>query len=155
MNLRSRVRRAIDENALDELEKLLAEDARAVRYLLGFSYLPEVELRERAARGIAIASRYHERQIQDLVRRLIWAMNDESGTNALHAPEVVRAIAEENPDLLLPMVPDLIRLAADEGLKPGLAEALRLISQGCPGRVAKELQRALNEMLLGGKDDVR
>lgn len=155
MNLRSQVRRAIDENDLEVLEELLAEDARVVRYLLGFSYLPEVELRQRAARGIAIASRYHAKQIQDLVRRLIWAMNDESGTNALTAPEVILAIADEDPELLLPVVPDLIRLAADEGLKPGLAEALRLISQGCPGKVAKELQRALNEMLLGGNDDVR
>jgi len=154
-NLRSQVRRTIDENALDELDRILSEDPRAVRYLLGFSYLPEAHLRQRAARGLAIASRYHEKLIKDLVRRLIWAMNDESGTNAVTAPEVIRAIAEENPELLLPMVPDLIRLASEEELKEGLSAALRLISRKCPGKVGKELQRTLNEILLGGAEDDR
>jgi hypothetical protein len=153
MNLRSEVRRLIDQNEIEQLGELIASNPRTVRYLLGFSYLPDEALRRRAARGIAIASNHHQKLVGDLIRRLVWAMNDESGTNAVTAPEVVRAIAEENPELLLPMVPDLFRLSADEGLREGLGEALRLVSKGCPGKVGKELQKSLNQMLLGGECD--
>ena len=146
--MRAQVRTAIDENRLDLLEELVQAEPRAIRYLLGLSYQEDAELRQRAARGLALASRHHPTQIQGLVRRLIWAMNDESGTNALTAPEVVAAIAEESPELLLPMVPDLVRLAGDEGLREGLARALKTVSERCPGKVGKELQASLNEQLL-------
>ncbi len=93
----------------------------AIRYLVGMSYNADPEIRKTATRGIALAARHHPKRVQEVVRRLIWAMNDESATNALTAPEVLEAIAEETPELLLPMVPDLTRLAADPGLHEGLS----------------------------------
>ena len=44
----------------------------------------------------AVAARHHPDLVQQVVRRLVWAMNDESGTNALTAPEVVKAVADES-----------------------------------------------------------
>ena len=72
-------------------------------------------------------------------------MNDESATNALTAPEVLEAIAAENPELLLPVVPDMTRLAADPGLHGGLARTLRTIANRCPGKVGELLGRSLRE----------
>ena len=67
-------------------------------------------------------------------------MNEKSGTNARTAPEVLQAIANERPDLLLPVVPELIGLAgADPGLREGLASTLRTVARGCPGQVAQNL----------------
>jgi hypothetical protein len=128
-----------------ELEELVESEPRAIRYLLGMSYDADPEVRERAKRGVALASRYHPKLVQEAVRRLVWAMNDESGTNALSAPAVLQAIADENPELLLPMVPDLTRLAADPGLQEGIAKTLKTVASRCPGKVGEILGRSLNE----------
>jgi predicted short-subunit dehydrogenase-like oxidoreductase (DUF2520 family) len=85
-----------------------------------------------------------------VIRRLVWAMNDESGTNALTAPEVLQAVAAERPELLLPVVPDLVRLAADEGLREGLASALRTVASRCPGQVGQELSESLGKRVRSG-----
>ncbi|MEW6071555.1 MAG: hypothetical protein AB1726_03035 [Planctomycetota bacterium] len=154
MSLRARIRDAVERGELGEIEGLVAGDPRAVRHLLGLTYHPADPVRQVACRGVALAGKHHRRLVQNLVRRLVWAMNDESGTNALTAPPVILAIANEAPELLLPMVADLVRLASDEGLHAGLAAALRIVSDRCPGRVGEEMQKALNQRWQGGESDV-
>jgi hypothetical protein len=128
-----------------ELEELVETEPRAIRYLLGMSYHSDPEIRKTAARGIALAARHHPKLVESVVRRLIWAMNDEAATNALTAPEVLFAVANEKPEVLLPMVPDMTRLAADPGLHAGLAKTLQTIATRCPGKVGASLSRSLNE----------
>ena len=115
MSLRKEVKTAVEEGRLNDVEKMIAEDKRAIRHALGHTYHPDDEIRATACRAIGLAGRYHKKLVKSVVRNLVWAMNEESGANALAAPQVIVAIAEETPELLLPMVPDLCRLAADEG----------------------------------------
>lgn len=146
MSLRARIHEAVRRGLMNgELEELVRSEPRAIRYLLGMSYNLDLEIRRTAARGVALASKHHPKLVQNVVRRLIWAMNDEAGTNALTAPEVLRAIAEERPELLLPVVADLTRLAADPGLQVGLAGTLRTVAKRCPGKVGEMLGRSLSE----------
>lgn len=133
--------RAGDEAALDAL---IAEHSATVRYLLGMTYQDEEVLAAGACRGLAIATRHHAKLVEQIIRRLVWAMNDESGTNALSAPRALLAIAEESPELLLPLVPDLARLSADEGLREGLAATLRAIADRLPGEVGKRMSADLS-----------
>jgi hypothetical protein len=157
VSLRDQLKHAIEEGQSGEfaaMESLVAAEPRAIRHLLGMTYHPEPAKRDAAARGLALASRYHPKLVQEVVRRLVWAMNDESGTNALTAPRVIQAIAEEEPQLLLPLVPDLTRLAADPGLTDGLSTALKTVSQRCPGQVGERLSRSLRKRL-GGNRRVR
>ncbi|MBU0740766.1 hypothetical protein KKG45_11595 [bacterium] len=145
MNLRTHVQEMVEHGKLDEIDMLLGVEPRAVRYLVSLTYRTEPEVRRVACRGVALAARYHPDLVQQVVRRLIWAMNDESGTNALTAPEVVKAIADERPEVLLPLVPDLARLAADEGLKDGLAGVLQTVAGSFPGAVGRGIQDSLNK----------
>lgn len=154
MSLRERVRDLVERGELERIEKLAAAEPRAVRHLLALTYHADTDVREVAARSVALASRYHPSLVQGIARRLVWAMNDESGTNALSAPAVIVAIAREKAELLLPVVPDLIRLAGDEGLSEGLAEALTTIVGACPGKVGEGLQRSLNDRIRGGESNV-
>ncbi|HUU03423.1 MAG TPA: hypothetical protein VM425_18455 [Myxococcota bacterium] len=144
MRLKETVQQAVVDGRLDDLDDIVAGNVRAVRFLLGMTYRTDATIRSTAARAIARASRYHKKAVAELVRRLVWAMNDESGANALTAPAVVRAIAEEQPDLLLPMVPDLTRLAGDEGLRKDLSAALKIVARACPGEVGNRLAGFLN-----------
>jgi hypothetical protein len=142
-SLAAEVRLALAEDRADELARLIADEPRTVRYLLAATYQPEPGLRRRASRALGEAGRHHPQIVQNVVRRLVWAMNDESGTNALHAPQVLCAIAELVPELLLPVIPDLLRLAGEEQFHEGLAIALRTVTERCPGRVGAEVARAV------------
>jgi hypothetical protein len=146
MTLRQRVEGAVEQYiGGDEaaLEALVAETSGAVRFLLGMTYRQDPTRRRAGARGLALAARHRPKLIGEVIRRLVWAMNDESGTNGLTAPDVLLAIAEEKPELLLPVVPDLTRLSADAGLQGRLRQTLECLSTACPGQVGERIARSL------------
>ena len=147
MNLKMRTHTAVRIGSEDDLERLVSEEPGAVRHALGLTYHAERGFRKRAARAVALASRRHPAMVQNIIRRLVWAMNDESGTNAATAPEVLQAIADENPEMLLPMLPDLVRLSADPELREGLAVALRTVSRRYPGEIGRKLAGSLNDRI--------
>ena len=147
MSLKTRTHIAVRNGSDDELDRLVSEEPGAVRHALGLTYHEERGIRKRAARAVALASRRHPSLVQNVIRRLVWAMNDESGTNAATAPEVLQEIADENPKLLLPMLPDLVRLSADPELSEGLAAALRTVSRRYPGEIGRQLAESLNKRI--------
>jgi hypothetical protein len=147
VSLKTRTHTAVRNGSDDELERLVSEEPGTVRHALGLTYHAERGIRKRAARAVALASRRHPAMVQNVIRRLVWAMNDESGTNGATAPEVLQAIADENPELLLPLLPDLVRLSADPELREGLASALRTVSRRCPGEIGRQLAESLNERI--------
>jgi hypothetical protein len=132
MSLRARVEAAIRGHDTAAIEALVSEDARVLRHLTSLTYDTDEQIRAAAAHAIARAAHHHPQQVSELVRRLVWAMNDESGTNSQTAPEVILAIAREQPDLLLPMMPDLARLTADQELRPLLVSAVRAVAELYP-----------------------
>ncbi|MBW2277348.1 MAG: hypothetical protein JRF63_07640 [Deltaproteobacteria bacterium] len=144
MSLRERVDQAVRERRFDDLENIVSQEPGALRHLVRKMYDVNEEIRRAAARGIALATRHHPRAVEQIIKRLVWAMNDESGTNAPHAPEVLHEIALENPRLLVPVAPDLVRLAGDLLLYDELAEVLREIVRQCPGEVGRGITDALN-----------
>ncbi|MBW2457565.1 MAG: cobyrinate a,c-diamide synthase [Deltaproteobacteria bacterium] len=143
--LRAKVRQAVMDDRLGDVEQLIAQEARTIRHLVGLTYQPDPRVRETAAKGVALAGKYHPKLVEDVIRRLVWAMNEKSGTNGTSAPEVLRAIANEQAELLLPVVPELVQLASDEGLREGLAETLRIIVDRCPGKVGASLGDSLTK----------
>ncbi len=149
MRLRQRIESLLEQDEWEAVEALVAGERRAIRHLVTLSYRPDEALRRASGRALAIAARHHPAQVQEVVRRFVWAMNDESGTNALTAPAVIHAIALERPEILLPVVPDLVRLAGDPGLHEGLAEALREVARRCPGEVGERLGKSLNQRYMG------
>lgn len=150
MSLRKEVQVAIQSGMrgdFEAIEDLVSREPAAIRFLLGMTYHSEEDKRRAASRAIGIAALHHPKLIKDVVRRLIWAMNDESGTNALTAPDVLLEIARTRPGLLLSVVPDMTRLAADEGLQVGLTATLRTVAEACPGEVGSSLSASLNKRL--------
>lgn len=143
MNTRERLEEAALGGRPEELADAVSSDKKALRHLVALSYRPEPEIRAASARGIALAGRRHPKLVQEVVRRLIWAMNDESGTNAVTAPEVLRAIAEESPELLLPFVPALLSLTADPGLREPLVEVVQTVARRDPRAVVGGMARAI------------
>lgn len=153
MSLKEKVRAAVEKGISGDwkgIEDLVSENPQSIRYLVGMTYQADDQLRTAAVNGLALASRSQPAMIQEVARRLVWAMNEESGTNAQTAPEVLAAIARENAEVLLPMVPALTRLAGDPALHEGLAKTLRLIAERFPGEVGEGLSRGLRKRLRRG-----
>lgn len=147
MSLRAEVLELVAEGVTGPLDELVAEEPRAIRHLVGCTYQADDRTRGVACRAIGRATRHHPDLVQQVVRRLVWAMNDESGTHALTAPEVVRAVADERPELLLPLVPDLTRLAADPGLQENMAGILGSVAAAFPGSVGRGIEDSLNKQI--------
>lgn len=143
MSVREQVAEAVRSRRFDDLASFVASEKRALRHLVALTYRPEPAVREAASRGLALASRHHPKLVLEVARRLVWSMNDESGTNAVTAPEVLRAIAEESPELLVPLVPSLLALTADPGLREGLVEVVRIVARHDPKAAVSGMNRAL------------
>ena len=143
MGVRERVAEAVRLRRFDDLVAVVAADKRALRHLVALTYRPEPGVRAAAARGVALASRLHPKLVLEVARRLVWAMNDESGTHAVTAPEVLRAIAEESPRLLQPLVPSLLGLTADPGLREALVEVVRIVARHDPKAAVDGMARAI------------
>ena len=151
MSAQALLREAVSRGDLAEVERLVAADRRMVRALLGLTYQADTAIRDTAAAGLALAARHHPELVTEVLRRLVWAMNDESGTYALHAPAVIRRIAESEPHLLVGLVPDLLRLTADPGLRDELVEAVRRVAELLPAQAAQALRGGLAKCTTGGR----
>ena len=68
---------------IDGLNGLLSREPGAIRHLIGRLWDNDDEMRALAARGLGAAAVAHPEQARDLVRRLMWALNDESAMNGI------------------------------------------------------------------------
>ena len=150
MRLRDKILSAVEKGDIDAIETIVAAEPRSIRYLVGLIYRPDKNIRQIGARGIALASHTHPQMVKKVVLRLIWAMNEDACTYIPTAPEVLRAIADENPKLLVPVAPDLVRLCKDTSLTQGLCDTLRRVAEQCPGEIGQGMTKALNRRIRQG-----
>jgi len=148
--LRDRVRQAVASGDLKAIESLVAEDQRSIRHLLRMTHWDDEEVKAAASRGMGLAARYHPDQMERVIRWLIWSMAEESGANGLFSPQVLEAIARERADLVLPVVPDMVRLAGDDNLHDGLADALCVVVHTYPGKIGDIMSGRLRRRLERG-----
>ncbi len=142
----------MEAQGFDELGTLVAREKGALRHLVALAYRPDPAVRAAAVRGVALASRHHPKLVQETLRRLVWAMNEEAGTNAAAAPEVFRAVAEERPELVLPMLGDLTRLARDPAFRDALTDVVRLVAgDGTVGDAACRVEAPSRKSGGGGR----
>lgn len=136
MGLKGEVMRALRHGDDATLERLASTDRRTMRHLFGRLWDPDPEIRERAARAVGWAAKAHPDQGLTALRKVQWALNDESATNGVYAIPAVAAIARDCPDLARPFVAPLASYSWDEGLRPAIDRALAAISAVLPDEVA-------------------
>lgn len=150
-SLRNQVRQMVLAGDLEALERMLADEPRAVRHLVTLTHQLDDGVRETACRAVGLAANHHPELIESVIRRLIWSMNEESGANGLTAPQVLEAIARQQPEMVLPVVPDMVRLSAADQLHDGLADAVCVVVHSLPGRVGKIMSDRLQERIDRGE----
>jgi len=139
MGLSAEVRELLRQGREDAVAELAVADRRALRPLMGRLWDPDREIRQRAARSVGRAASVHSDLGQEIIRRLMWALNDESATNGVHAIPALGEIGRSAPEMIAPYVSALVSMSHDEGLRLELLHALTAIAESAPQLVAGHL----------------
>jgi len=119
-------------NELERLRKEIRDKPQTVRRLMGFLYHPELEVRDAAAKGFGIAAQILPiEKLKDLIRRMMWMINDESGSCCWHVPHALGEIGYHNSAAIQDFIGSLSYYAddPDNTLSTGIKEALKRINQ--------------------------
>jgi hypothetical protein len=123
------------------IELIAASDRRAMRHLLGRLWDSDGGLRRAASIGVGAAAAAHPDLGLDIVRRLMWALNDESGMNGIFGIAALGEIGARDPELIEPFVGPLASYSWDDGLRLEILKALVRIASTAPRIVAPHLHR--------------
>jgi len=110
-----------------------------VRALFSLLYSPDelIHWRTVEALGRAAATLADERPEagRDILRRLFWALNDESGSNAKNVPEAIGAIISRRPALYGDLTSVLLSFLGDPALHRGILWAAAEIGRAAPALI--------------------
>jgi hypothetical protein len=140
MGLREEVMEVLRAGDTARVEQLAATDRRATRHLLGRLWDEDGEVRRLACVGVGAAAAAHPDLGIDIVRRLLWALNDESATNGVYGVAALGEIGAQDPELIGPFVGPLASYSWDAGLRPEILKALARIAAVAPAVVAPHLE---------------
>ena len=114
------------------LEEMVVTTPTAVRYLQGRLWDANPEIRSLAASALGAAAAAHPELGRELLRRALWALNDESATNGEPMLPAVGEIGRRSPELIAPFVGPLTSYLWDDGLRPGILDALWRMAEVAP-----------------------
>ena len=134
----------------ESLERMVVERPAAVRFLQGRLWDPEPQIRSRAATALGAAAAAHPDLGRELLRRALWAINDESATNGGPMLPAIGEIGRRSPDLVAPFVGPMTAYLWDDGLRPGILRALHRIAEVAPELIEDVRDRLL---ALGAAND--
>ncbi len=114
------------------LEELAAERPAVVRHLQGRLWDRDGETAERSARALGAVAAAHPDLGKELLRRALWALNDESATNGAPMLPMIGEIGRRAPGLVAPFVGPMTFYLWDDALRPGILAALARIAEAAP-----------------------
>jgi hypothetical protein len=136
MRLKEAVMELLRHGDSEGLERMVGETPSAVRFLQGRLWDADPEIRYRSAIALGAAAAAHPDLGREILRRALWAMNDESATNGAPMLAAIGEIGRCAPELVAPFVAPMTAYLWDEGLRPGILKALRRIAEVAPELVA-------------------
>jgi hypothetical protein len=138
---RKEIRALLQQGREDAVAELTTANPRALPPLMGRLWDPDAEIRRRAARVVGQTAAARPDLGVEIIRRLMWALNDESATNGVYGVPALGEIGRRAPEVLAPFVPSLVSMIHDSGLRLELLKALTATAESAPDLVAGHLGR--------------
>jgi hypothetical protein len=143
MRLKEEVMDMLRQGDSEGLEHMVVETPAAVRFLQGRLWDADPEIRNRAAVALGAVAAAHPDLGRELLRRALWALNDESATNGGPMLPAIGEIGRRAPDLVAPFIGPMTAYLWDDGLRPGILEALCSIASTAPELIDEVRDRLL------------
>ena len=147
--MRERVVEFLRQGRPDAAAELAAASRGGVRALTARLWDLDEEVRHAAAEAIGRLSVSAPAKLHEALRRFVWALNDESGTNGAATLTAMAAVARHRPMALAPFLGALVALLDDDGLRPGILTVLDAVE-----RTAPELLAPFKADLIGWSDEL-
>jgi len=117
---------------LEGLERTVVENPLAVRFLQGRLWDVDPEIRNSAAIALGAAAAAHPELGREVLRRALWALNDEAATNGAPMLPAIGEIGWRSPEIVAPFIGPMTAYLWDDGLRLGILQALCRISEVAP-----------------------
>ncbi len=143
MRLKKMVTEMLHRGDSAGLEQLVLEQPSAIRYLQGRLWDAEQRVRESAAEALGSAAATRPELGREILRRALWALNDESAMNGAPMLPVIGEIGFRSPEVVAPFVGPMTSYLWDDGLRPGILRALCRIAESAPQLVAEVREQLL------------
>jgi hypothetical protein len=137
MGLKEKIVELIRRGDSNGLQSLATAEPRAVRHLLGRLWDADDEVRGLVARALGASASAHPELGVEIVRRLIWALNDESAMNGVSGLKALGEIGFSAPEVMAPFVGPMTSYLWDDGLRLEILRALVRITKARPQAVAE------------------
>jgi len=116
----------------ERLERMVVANPAAVRFLQGRLWDADPEIRRLAAEALGAAAAAYPELGRELLRRAMWALNDESATNGAPMVAAIGEIGRRAPGVAAPFVGPMVSYLWDDGLRLAILEALCRIDEAAP-----------------------
>ncbi len=136
MSVKRMVMELLQSPDTSRLEEFAQAEPRAMRFLLGRLWDPDETIRERAAAGIGASAAVNRDLGRDVLRRLVWALNDESATNGVYGLAAIGEIGARDPELIEPFLGPVACYAWDDGLRTEILHTLSRVADTAPQLIA-------------------
>ncbi|AQS60204.1 DVU0298 family protein [Desulforamulus ferrireducens] len=159
MKLREEVESLLKEKNYEELAARVLRQPNLMKYLFRLLYHPYGESRWLAIQGLGqvsaeLVKRDKVEDVREILRRLLWSMNDESGSASWSAPEAIGEIIARNPEVFKEYVSIVVHASEEEIFHRGIAWALGRIGEVRPDLV-QPFMPLLREFLVHRRPEVR
>ena len=138
------VKELVASRDLPQLADLAKTDKRVVGVLCALLFEQDVRFRWRAIEGLgvvsAVVANTDLRSVREVLRRLEWLMNDESGGAGWHSPEAMAAIVVSVPALLDVFGVLLGSYLNDESLSRGAHWAVAAVAKVRPDLLSDKIE---------------
>lgn len=143
-DLKETVITLLKESKFEELADLVARKKTAIKYVKRLLYEIDELLRWRAIEGMGVvADRLAGKDpevVRNIIRSLLWSINEESGGIGWSAPECVGEIVYRMPEMFGEFASIIISFADEFMLRRGVLWAAGRIAQSRPGLVEEDIK---------------
>lgn len=114
------------------LEQLVLAQPSSIRHLQGRLWDTEAKVRGNAAEALGSAAASRPELGREILRRALWALNDESATNGIYGLAAIGEIGARDPELARDFLGPVASLVRDAGLRSAIFRALGRVADTAP-----------------------
>ena len=132
---RQQVKKLLDDYDMNAVVDLASDHPEIIRDLHYFMYDPDQTTAWRAADSIGRLADPYPDLVEPLIDRLLWSMNEESGSIGWLAAEALGEIARNRPSLVLRIIPTMSHYLSTKATRRGSLWFLGLLGANDPKQV--------------------